>query len=250
MHLKSLQRTSFSKTIIEFWYKITHIFLFKIEISLYEVSLYIICFSFKNKICLTFPYRPLPFSDSFTNKISKTFCCDISKNKALEINSYLNKSLAIGFDISYTIHQAHAGFNLELNLFLLSISFRIYDGRHWDYGNNRWEEYDEKGYPIALKENKDREITFQKNFEQWHDSLKIYNLDDLTRTPYNNDLMILQWKAIPYIIKQLRKEPSHLTEVLKLITNENPVKEEHILDIEASSRDWIEWWEEYKNKDH
>jgi hypothetical protein len=241
----------FIKNINDWWYNLESIF----NIS-FEISTYGILFTFEvlginlNFHCLFIQYRLTFKLRRFLERIfSHNWVINVFKGKGFEIQTWFNFPV-IGFSIVKSIHCNHAGFTFEIKPLFFELQLSIYDGRHWDYGNNRWEEYDEKGYPITVNENKDREITFRKNFEQWHDNLKIYSLDDLIRTTYNNDLMILQWKAIPYIIKQLRKEPSHLTEVLKFITNENPVKEEHILDIEASSKDWIEWWEEYKNKDH
>jgi hypothetical protein len=41
-------------------------------------------------------------------------------------------------DISYTVKQDHAGFNVWLGLLGYSVNFIIYDIRHWDYKNNQW----------------------------------------------------------------------------------------------------------------
>lgn len=47
------------------------------------------------------------------------------------------------FEFELSIRQDHAGLNLELGLFGYEIHFTIYDNRHWDYINNRWEKYEE-----------------------------------------------------------------------------------------------------------
>ena len=45
----------------------------------------------------------------------------------------------IGFEINYTRRQDHAGLTLELALFGRSISFQIYDTRHWNPETGTWE---------------------------------------------------------------------------------------------------------------
>ena len=45
----------------------------------------------------------------------------------------------IGFEINYTRRQDHAGLTLELALFGRSISFQIYDTRHWNDETGAWE---------------------------------------------------------------------------------------------------------------
>jgi hypothetical protein len=44
----------------------------------------------------------------------------------------------ICFELSYTINQDHAGFNIELGLAGYSVSFSVYDNRHWDWENKTW----------------------------------------------------------------------------------------------------------------
>ena len=45
----------------------------------------------------------------------------------------------IGFEINYTRRQDHAGLTVELTLFGRSISFQIYDTRHWNHKTGAWE---------------------------------------------------------------------------------------------------------------
>ena len=45
----------------------------------------------------------------------------------------------IGFEINYTRREDHAGLTLELALFGRSISFQIYDTRHWNPETGTWE---------------------------------------------------------------------------------------------------------------
>jgi hypothetical protein len=66
----------------------------------------------------------------------------IVRHKAWEAEILRNRQL-IGFHISYTIRQDHAGLSLEIGLFGYSISFQIYDTRHWSYKRNGWVSYNE-----------------------------------------------------------------------------------------------------------
>ena len=45
----------------------------------------------------------------------------------------------IGFEFSLTQRQSHAGLTVELALLGRSLSFMIYDTRHWNHKTNTWE---------------------------------------------------------------------------------------------------------------
>ena len=64
----------------------------------------------------------------------------LTKNKSWELELLKGRQI-IGFEFSYTMRQSHAGLSLELALLGYSISFQIYDTRHWDYTANTWEVY-------------------------------------------------------------------------------------------------------------
>ena len=65
----------------------------------------------------------------------------ITKHKAWEAELIQTREF-FGFQFSYTARQSHAGLDLQLVLFGYSISFQIYDTRHWDHNTNTWEIYD------------------------------------------------------------------------------------------------------------
>jgi hypothetical protein len=50
----------------------------------------------------------------------------------------LQTNQLIGFEFSYTRRQSHAGLTVGLALLGYSLSFMIYDTRHWDYETNTW----------------------------------------------------------------------------------------------------------------
>jgi hypothetical protein len=54
-------------------------------------------------------------------------------NTAWELeHTYYSGSL-LDIDISLSIREDHAGFEITLGLFGYGVSFRIYDTRHWNY---------------------------------------------------------------------------------------------------------------------
>ena len=79
-----------------------------------------------------------PWGNAFDNLWNKSGM--LTRHKAWEAEILQTREL-IGFEIGYTMRQDHAGLNLDLSLFGYSISFQIYDTRHWDYVLNKWETY-------------------------------------------------------------------------------------------------------------
>lgn len=71
----------------------------------------------------------------------------LTKNKSFELQleffTDLSHSNVLELSFNWTLHQDHAGplftFVLYRTLFL---TIQIYDARHWDYGNNKWETYE------------------------------------------------------------------------------------------------------------
>jgi hypothetical protein len=66
----------------------------------------------------------------------------ITRHTAWEVE-ILQTNQLFGFEFWYTQRQSHAGLTVELALLGYSLSFMIYDTRHWNYETNTWEVYDE-----------------------------------------------------------------------------------------------------------
>jgi hypothetical protein len=60
------------------------------------------------------------------------------------------------------------------------------------------------------------------------------------------DIIGMGKDVLPYIIKDLQKEPDYWFVALKHITKENPVPKEHIGDIDKMAEDWLNWARENK----
>ena len=62
----------------------------------------------------------------------------ITDHKAWEVE-LLQTRQVIGFEFSYTRRQSHAGLTVELAVVGCSLSFMIYDTRHWNQETGAWE---------------------------------------------------------------------------------------------------------------
>lgn len=62
----------------------------------------------------------------------------ITNHKAWEVELLQTRTL-IGFEISYTRRQSHAGLTVELAVLGRSFCFMIYDTRHWNPETGAWE---------------------------------------------------------------------------------------------------------------
>ena len=65
----------------------------------------------------------------------------ITKHTAWELeHTYYSGSL-FDIDVSWSIREDHAGFEICLGLFGYEVHFHIYDTRHWDEYHKQWQVY-------------------------------------------------------------------------------------------------------------
>jgi hypothetical protein len=76
---------------------------------------------------------------AFTSSQELTIARDLWGEKGLEINLGHQKQWSfIDFHIKWDRATDHAGFRVEIELFGFYFYFQVYDGRHWNYEQNRW----------------------------------------------------------------------------------------------------------------
>jgi hypothetical protein len=64
----------------------------------------------------------------------------LTKNKSFELELYQDSEAFLAFAVDMSlIGKDHAGFELNIGLFGYRFSTMIYDTRHWDYKNGKWE---------------------------------------------------------------------------------------------------------------
>jgi hypothetical protein len=76
-----------------------------------------------------------PWSDNFDS--GRCWSGNISKNKWWELQLCRQPVIA-EVQLQYSFRQDHAGLKIDLGLFGHSILFNIYDSRHWNTEQNRW----------------------------------------------------------------------------------------------------------------
>jgi len=83
-------------------------------------------------------YLENPFGkDCFKNLFSRS--ARLSKNKFIEFEMTYHSRTILDLNFSWTTKRDHAGLEITIGLLFFSVSLRVYDHRHWDYKNNRWE---------------------------------------------------------------------------------------------------------------
>lgn len=80
-----------------------------------------------------------PWSDKFSNIKSKAF--KVTQNKTLELQTCRTNDI-INLQFIYNTRTDHAGVTIELGLLSYNLLISFCDNRHWDYVNNKWEEYE------------------------------------------------------------------------------------------------------------
>ena len=117
-----------------------------------------------------------PLSTRFENIWCKGW--GLTKHKAVELQ--LTKTTDIvKFLVNITHGRDHAGVMIELGLLGYTVCFNIYDTRHWDYTNNRWEEkymfllIDEiKGTYVWMGYNDNELVEISPNFDYEEDAVQ------------------------------------------------------------------------------
>ena len=123
------------KRIKQWWYLIPDLFRLQLEISLLNIFILIHTFLIHFTIQTNFP----PLYKFFWKNLFCN-CIQLTKNKSFEIQLTFENTLITGLEIRKSIHCDHASFNLNIKLLGFTFSMRIYDHRHWDHENNKFEE--------------------------------------------------------------------------------------------------------------
>ena len=85
-----------------------------------------------------------PFKKLVSRFYKHHWCWDkkLATHKFFEIETFIDSDYLLELQVDLRLTgRDHAGSSITLSVFCLAISARIYDHRHWDYKNNRWEEY-------------------------------------------------------------------------------------------------------------
>lgn len=66
--------------------------------------------------------------------------CSLSRFKVFEIQfARFGEGSWFKFRIDWSKKTDHAGLSFYIDIFHVFLEAKVYDSRHWDYENNRWE---------------------------------------------------------------------------------------------------------------
>jgi hypothetical protein len=83
-----------------------------------------------------------PWADQ--NAFDNLFCKSalISKHKAVEFEICKEPDQLLAFSLQITACKDHAGASMDVGIFGFTAKAQLYDTRHWDDENQKWEVYD------------------------------------------------------------------------------------------------------------
>jgi hypothetical protein len=226
------------KLIKKWWYELGHTIHFSFEIGISGLLFHLSIFS--SEFLLQFNALSLKITLSeflkkiLTWKVQFKLCRD----KSFMIKMMPDFQPGIGFTLNHSIHRPHAGIFIELKLIIFTLIFDICDWRRWDHENNKWMHMND----IEIEDN------FQYHYKKWiewrnKERVEVQSIEDYQ---YENSdykaIIALGMDVVPHLINQLRVKPGLLFEALKEMLQYDPVKPEHVGDIEKMAQDWIEYW--------
>jgi hypothetical protein len=88
----------------------------------------------------------------------------------------------------------------------------------------------------------DKEKTFKYLLEKWKSETKyMSSLGDMSKRESFQKIVEMGHDAIPFILKELEQEGSHIFYALHLITGENPIPKEDAGKIKQICDTWVLW---------
>jgi hypothetical protein len=87
-------------------------------------------------------YTSFKLRNPWSERWGDIFNCSalVSTHKAFEFQ-LMKTTDVIMFEFHATTKQDHAGVYLEIGVAGFSATFHLYDTRHWNHKNSKWEEY-------------------------------------------------------------------------------------------------------------
>lgn len=86
------------------------------------------------------------------------------------------------------------------------------------------------------------EKQFKELANRWKKETGHYStMIHVTRNENYLRIIALGKPIIPYILRDLEKEPDYWFEALRLLTGHNPVSKDHLGDLDKMTSDWLNW---------
>ena len=88
---------------------------------------------------------------------------------------------------------------------------------------------------------------FERLSNRWKEETEfLSSTTAMVAHPAYREIILLGEQVIPFLLKDLQKEPAHWFEALQSITGENPVPGDHRGNIPAMREDWLAWGRQRK----
>lgn len=86
------------------------------------------------------------------------------------------------------------------------------------------------------------ERQFKELSEKWRKETGHFStMIHITRNDNYLRIIALGKPVIRHLLRDLQNEPDYWFEALRILTNENPVKKEHLGSLDKMSNDWLDW---------
>lgn len=83
---------------------------------------------------------------------------------------------------------------------------------------------------------------FQRLTHSWKEATKFTSsYNQLLLNPSYLELIAMGDKVLPYIFKEMQKQPDHWFLALHILTSVNPVKKDNMGKVLAMTQDWLVW---------
>lgn len=100
---------------------------------------------------------------------------------------------------------------------------------------------------VFVSTHSDAEPRFNELLKQWKSANRSKSLvRDLAMHPAYQQIIGLGKDALPYILRELKRELDHWFWALEAISGENPVPKSSLGDMEEMARIWLDWGREHE----
>ena len=97
-------------------------------------------------------------------------------------------------------------------------------------------------FVAAIERARPAEETFKRLADQWHAECLLYSsITEICTNMAYQQIIGMGAEALPFIFRELQKEPDHWFWALHAITGENPVSKNAAGDLKAMTSAWLEW---------
>ena len=84
--------------------------------------------------------------------------------------------------------------------------------------------------------------TFYNLVEKWKDGIAFTSsISKMCSHPAYLRIIGMGKKVLPFILRELEREPHHWFIALEAITGDNPISQEHIGNVREMTEDWLIW---------